>query len=116
MVCAISDTDSSQNEKGSGGVDFLIKQSFYEEYDLNIMDSETEGILWLKFSSKFVHGTSFCCYVCYLPPIESTRAIDRNNLFDSLLYQIHIYGKTDQFFIWGDFNGIVLHWMSTKWN
>ena len=38
-----------RTKKGSGGVGFLIKQSFYEEYDLSIIDSETEGILWLKF-------------------------------------------------------------------
>ena len=55
-----------RTKKGSGGANFLFKQSLYEEYDLSIIDSETEGILWLKFSSKSVHGTSFCCCVCYL--------------------------------------------------
>ena len=71
-------------KKGSGGVGFLIKQSLYDEYDISIIDDEHEGILWLKFSPKFDDGTSFCCCLCYLPPIESTRAIDVNDFFDSL--------------------------------
>ena len=61
-----------RTKKGSGGIGFLIKQSLYEEYDVSIIDSETEGILWLKFLTKSVIGTGFCCCVCYLPPIEST--------------------------------------------
>ena len=56
-------------------------------------DDEHEGILWLKFSPKFDDGTSFCFCACYLLSIESTRAIDGNDCFDRLLYQIHIYGK-----------------------
>ena len=62
----------SERKKRSGGIGFLIKQSLYEEYDVSIIDSETEGILWLKFLTKYVIGTGFCCCVCYLPPIEST--------------------------------------------
>ena len=50
--------------KGSGGIGILVKNSLLNYYKVEILDSETEGILCLQFSSKYNDG-GFCCYVCY---------------------------------------------------
>ena len=57
----------------------------------------------LQFSSK-ADSESFHFCVCYLPPIESTRDIDANEFFDTLLYQVHMYYKNSVFVLCGDYN------------
>ena len=84
-------------KKGSGGVGVFLKQSLFQSYDVNMIDNDKEGILWLKFSPKG-NETEFLCCVCYLPPINSTRNIDGNEFFDTLLSQIHMYCKDTMFF------------------
>ena len=51
--------------KGSGGIGILVKNSLLNYYKVEILDSETEGIIWLSFSSKYNNG-GFCCCVCYV--------------------------------------------------
>ena len=51
-------------KNGSGGVGFVIKESLLESYNINIIDDEHEGILWLKILPR------------HDGPIESTRNID----------------------------------------
>ena len=76
--------------KGSGGVGFLVKDSVMDQYNVEVLDDNTEGILWLKCSSKF-NGYDFCCCVCYVPPSDSTRAIDLNGFYDSLMCQAKLH-------------------------
>lgn len=74
-----------------------------EDYKIETLDSDTEGILWLKFISKH-KGWDFCCCVCYVPPTDSTRAVDLNEFYDTLMCQVHLYCRDMFFFICGDFN------------
>ena len=90
-------------KKGSGGIGFLIKRNLLSSYNVEVVDSDTEGILWLCFNSKCNDDIFYSC-VCYVPPSDSTRAIDLNEFYDALMYQVHSVCKDKFFFICGDFN------------
>ena len=70
---------------------------------VSVQDDSTEGILRLKFES-LKKVSSFLTCVCYLSPIDSTKNIDANELFDQLMCQMHQYCKDFMFYICGDFN------------
>ena len=78
-------------------------QAFLKHYAVSRVDDNFEGILWLKFC-PLNGGPEFLGCVCYLPPIESTRNIDGGEFFDTLLCQIHMYCKSNVFFLCGDYN------------
>ena len=90
-------------KKGSGGVGFLVKKDILEQYSVQIEDDSIEGILWLKFVSKFKKTVLHTC-VCYLPPHESSRNVDADDFFDNLICQMHEYCQKEMFYICGDFN------------
>lgn len=88
---------------GSAGVGVLVKESILETFDICIIDSEIEGIMWLKFKSK-LSELSLLLAVCYLPPAESCRALDSELYFQNLLKQVYNYQKLGRFLICGDLN------------
>ena len=88
---------------GSGGVGFFIKNSVLEYFDATVLDDSFEGILWIQLKHKIDNFSLIPC-VCYLPPENSSRRIDVNLYFDSLLADIYKYQKIGNIFICGDFN------------
>lgn len=94
-------------KKGSGGVGFLVREELLNFYNIEILDKSTEGILWISLKAKTnTEKNPVMCYacVCYLPPQDSSRNVDPNEFFDTLLGQIHVYGKDSTFFLCGDYN------------
>ena len=88
---------------GSGGVGFLVKQCILDHFNVSVLDTAHEGILWLQLASKHDdHKFSVC--VCYLPPQGSSRATDPHEFYENLLTQVSIYQKDGPFYICGDFN------------
>ena len=71
--------------------------------DVSVLDDTSEGILWLKLNHRFENVTLLSC-VCYLPPGNSSRRIDVNTYFDSLLTDICNYQNPGSIFICGNFN------------
>ncbi|CAC5379161.1 unnamed protein product [Mytilus coruscus] len=55
--------------------------------------------MWIKLQDKLSKTDVLYSCVCYLPPIDSTRACDANEFYDMLISQIQIYGK-DSFFLY----------------
>lgn len=88
---------------GSGGVGLLIADGVTTDFTASVLDSSTEGILWVKLSHR-VENFSICVAVCYLPPEYTTRNVDGEAFFDTLLYQVYMYQKEGPFMIIGDFN------------
>ena len=88
---------------GSGGVGILVKNELLYTFDAAIIDNTHEGILWIQFKEK-VSGEKFNICVCYLPPEGSTRNIDADEYFETLLSQVYCYQQNGPFFICGDFN------------
>lgn len=89
--------------KGSGGVGFLIKENILQEFDVSVLESSYEGILWLKLIHKYDDFVLLPC-VCYLPPENSSRHVDANVFFDNLLTDVYQYQNDGLLYICGDFN------------
>ncbi|CAG2193143.1 ACAD9 [Mytilus edulis] len=92
-----------RGEKGSGGVGFLVRSILATQYNIEVIDSSKEGILWISLEHKDGKDGFKAC-VCYLPPVNSTRNDDANEFYDALLSQVHMYGKDSLFLLCGDFN------------
>jgi hypothetical protein len=88
---------------GSGGVGFLIKDNVRKLYNINIKDSNSEGILWIQLKGKS-DGKILNLCVCYLPPEGSSCAVDPHSFFGELLTQVYSYQHEGPFFIMGDLN------------
>ena len=56
-----------RTKKGSGGVGIMVRKELVNDFKVEITNSDVEGILWIKFTSKVDKEDSF--YVCsiYLP-------------------------------------------------
>ncbi|VDI82923.1 Hypothetical predicted protein [Mytilus galloprovincialis] len=92
--------------RGSGGVGVLVKNEIYNSYTFETLDSEFDGILWIKMRSK-TDFLSLCIAICYLPPAESGRALDHHVFFQTLLEQVYTYQNMGRTVICGDFNSRV---------
>ena len=89
--------------KGSGGVGIFVKNTLFEQFNVEVLDSETEGILWISLKHKVTKEClNFC--ICYLPPANSTRAVNAQEYFDVLMSQMYEYQSVGQVTIFGDFN------------
>ncbi|CAC5415626.1 unnamed protein product [Mytilus coruscus] len=88
---------------GSGGVGFFVKKSYYKMFDIGVLDTSFEGILWVYFKHK-KSDFKFSVCVAYLPPENSTRQVDKDVFFDTLISQVYEHQNSGPFFICGDFN------------
>ena len=89
--------------KGSGGVGILVKNVLFEHFHVEVLNQDTQGILWITLKHKLTKEfLNFC--VCYLPPANSTRAVNAQDYFDTLMSQIYEYQSVGQVTIFGDFN------------
>lgn len=89
---------------GSGGVGVLVKESLCNDFNISIVDSAKEGILWVNFEPTATSGARFYVCVCYLPPEGSTRNVNVHDFYDTLLSDIYTIPGSNMFYICGDFN------------
>ena len=68
-----------------------------------MLNQDTQGILWINLEHKV---TKECLNfrVCYLPPANSTKAVNAQDYFDTLMSQIYEYQSVGQVTVFGDFN------------
>jgi exonuclease III len=88
---------------GSGGVGFLVRETLLESYSVQIIDDNNDSILWIALHGKF---SDFCikACVCYLPPENSTRAVNPVEFYDTLLTGIYEQQDDGVIYICGDLN------------
>jgi len=91
---------------GSGGVGVLFKNSILKQCNIKALNESYDGILWVELQSKLTKDVLNIC-VCYLPPEGSSRKVDANDFFETLLSQVYSYQGKGKFFICGDFNSRV---------
>ena len=60
---------------GSGRVGLLVQNDVLNHFTISVLDDEYEGILRLKLVNIDKVNDCFCICVRYLPPENSTRAI-----------------------------------------
>jgi hypothetical protein len=90
--------------RGSGGVGFLIKEAILENYEVFIIDNNTEDIIWLKLQHKEDITEYLYICSCYLPPEGSTRENRSQEFFDHLLTTIYTLFDENPLIICSDFN------------
>ena len=91
------------NFKASGGIEILIKNDILCNYVPEIMSSNHESVLSVKFTNVN-SGENFYIIVCYLPPENSIYGVDPEGFFDCLGDLINQTDHTDLVLIAGDFN------------
>jgi len=94
-------------KRGSGGVGAFIKNSVLEHFNVDILDSNTGDILWLKLTSRCYIDFKIVLCVCYLPPVCSSRVNDAEQFFETLLEQLYTFQNEGTLCICGDFNSRV---------
>lgn len=80
-----------------------MKNELLLDFNVSVLQESYEGILWLKLVHRRKCFTLLPC-VCYLPPENSSRRIDVNAFFDSLLSDFFVFQNIGKPFICGDFN------------
>lgn len=71
---------------------FSKNNNILDSFNVDFIDSEFEGLMWLKFKSKLSNFTLVLA-LCYIPPVESCRALDSDLYFQKLSQQVYIYQK-----------------------
>ncbi|CAC5409437.1 unnamed protein product [Mytilus coruscus] len=89
---------------GSGGVGLLIRNDICSQFDVEIIDNDTDGILWVRLEDKNCLQNAFCVCVVYLPPENSTRAVNVNEFFETLMTKIYTLPQGSPFYLCGDWN------------
>ena len=75
---------------GSGGIGFLFSDAFLENFDITVLDDNTEGMMWVKAVCRLSALCLMMC-VCYLPPEGSTRNVNSEEFMDNLLCKVYEY-------------------------
>ncbi|CAG2223305.1 unnamed protein product [Mytilus edulis] len=89
---------------GSGGVGFLVRNDLMELFNVIVVEDSIDGISWLKFEDKLNLDNIFYACVVYLPPENSTRAVNVHEFLESLMSQMYTIPKGNQFYLCRDFN------------
>ncbi|CAG2195601.1 unnamed protein product [Mytilus edulis] len=89
---------------GSGGVGVLVRNDFADQFLIEIVESSKDGIMWIRFTEK--NCVQNCFYVCvvYLPPENSTRAVNAQEFFDNIIGDIYTIPNENMFYLCGDWN------------
>ena len=69
--------------RGSGGVGIFVKKTLCNDFKITKLEDATEGILWIELYHKMTKERLRFC-VCYLPPNNSSRAVNAEDVFFKL--------------------------------
>ena len=90
--------------RGSGGVGFLISHEIFSRFFVTTIDEEKEDIFGLRLKCKMTDKICII-YSAYIPPADSPKGNEVENMLNHLLCKSYLYWETDLFLICGDFNG-----------
>ncbi|VDI02802.1 Hypothetical predicted protein [Mytilus galloprovincialis] len=91
-------------KNGSGGVGLLVRNDFDQQFNIEIVDDNTDGIMWVQFKDKRCNANMFYVCVVYLPPENSTRAVNVHEFMETLMTHIYTIPQGNLFYLCGDFN------------
>ncbi|CAC5359727.1 unnamed protein product [Mytilus coruscus] len=89
---------------GSGGVGLLILNDICSQFNVEIIDNDTDGILWVRLEDKNCLQNAFCFCIVYLPPENSTCAVKVNEFFETFMSKIYTLPQGSPFHLYGDWN------------
>ena len=99
---------SNKAWRGSGGIGFLIRNSVFNNFDIDILDNSRDDILWVNLNRKNDTNLVIRICICYLQPERSSRGNISQEFYDHLLSQMYLYSTGDPILICGDFNGRIV--------
>ncbi|CAC5376127.1 unnamed protein product [Mytilus coruscus] len=89
---------------GSGGVGVLVRNDFADQFSIEIVESSKDGIMWIRFTEKNCVQNCFYVFVVYLPPENSSRAVNAQEFFDNIISDIYTNPNENMFYLCGDWN------------
>lgn len=97
-----------QGLKKSGGVAILIKDDTFQEYSIELVCADTDGIIAVKLIHDFTeYETVIVCN--YLPPSNSIYGKDPESFYTRLLMLAYECNSVDVLIYCGDFNARIGH-------
>ena len=88
--------------RGSGGVGLLIRKEVLEGWEVEVLDTDVEDVMWRRLSQE--DEEDLVMAVCYLPPEASSRGPGVEETFQLLPEQVAKFRSLGQVIICGDFN------------
>ena len=95
---------SQQAWRGSGGVGFLVSDHMLRRFKATVVDTSTDGIMWLRLTLKGDTDIGMLLCVSYLPPEGSSTGNNAQEFYDSLLSQLYQHYDGSPTVICGDVN------------
>ena len=92
--------------RGSGGVGVLIREEVLKSYQVEILDTDVEDVLWVKLSQEEEEQVLVLA-VCYIPPEASSRGKSTEETLQQLAEQVVKFNQLGPIVICGDFNASV---------
>ena len=89
--------------KSYGGLAILCKQKLFDDYDIEVVDKQRDGILILNLVKKH-SGYSILFIGVYLPPENSPWGRDAVSFFAHILSYLYQFEDADAVYICGDIN------------
>ena len=78
---------SHRASRGSGGVGILVNSNILVDYDVAILDTQMEGILWVKLTINYHPKIYVCVYVTFHHASLSSRGDSSEEFFDCLQHK-----------------------------
>lgn len=83
-----------------GSVGLLIRDNVCRHFNIDIVDNDTDRIFQVKLEDK----TFALVCVIYVLPKSSTRAVNVNDFFETLVTKVYMIPKDSPFYLCGDQN------------
>ena len=91
--------------RGSGGVGIFIKEELVDLLEIGVLDDSMEDILWVDIRSRVDdEWEGLVLGICYVPPEQSSRQENVEEVFEKIGDQILKYGDLGRLILCGDFN------------
>ena len=90
-------------KKNYGGIAILCKQSVFDNYKVEVVDKEYDGILMINLVDK-ISGYDILFIGLYLPPENSPWGRDSVSVFAHILSCLYQFEDADAIYLCGDMN------------
>ncbi len=99
---------NKKQPRGSGGVGFLVHDCITDNYDVDIIDRDSDGIIAISLVHKKSNYSTMVIGM-YIPPENSVYGDNVDVFLDNVMNMLYEYNHFDMTIICGDLNSRVGH-------